>query len=303
MNFSTLTWIDHPKNPLIKPPFPEWIIADPTVLLPDESPDGKWHLFAHGLIGLYHYKSFDGLEWKKADGWLSLLAIRPFIFVENKTYYLFYEKMNSPYTLPLYNSHLELISSTDLIHWTKPIQILKPTLPWHKTKNRVGNIGNCSIVKTKKTYRLYYSSGLTSFNDVPFCEPCYQGVATSSKITGPYKVMTKPILKKTKKSKVIKSTTKVRVDKNIFYGLQTLITTNPITKLSTAALHFSFSQDGLKWTTDKKPLITTGPSWKQTHVYVGSFLKKFNGQWRIYYNARNSRSFFGKECIGLAISK
>ena len=84
------TWDDHPNNPLIKPPFPEWLIADPTVLPAVDSPDGKWHLFAHGLLGIYHYCSYDGIHWQKAGGIISFLALRPFIFREKDRYYLFY---------------------------------------------------------------------------------------------------------------------------------------------------------------------------------------------------------------------
>ena len=43
---------DYPGNPLgIEPHWPEWIIADPTVLSPEVTPDGRWHLFANGLQG------------------------------------------------------------------------------------------------------------------------------------------------------------------------------------------------------------------------------------------------------------
>jgi hypothetical protein len=49
-----LEWIDHPDNPLISPPWPEFLIADPSVVTPDISPDDQWHLFAHSLIGIHH---------------------------------------------------------------------------------------------------------------------------------------------------------------------------------------------------------------------------------------------------------
>lgn len=303
MKVPSASWVDHPQNPLIKPPFPEWMIADPTVLLPEDAPDGKWHLFAHGLIGLYHYHSYDGIIWKKIDGFLSTLAIRPFIFVNSKKFYLLYEKINPPYRLPYYNSHIEVISSLDLVHWEKPTILLKPKLAWHKTKNKIGNLGNPSLVKSGAGFRLYYSSGLTPFPDTFFCEPCFQGLATAKKITGPYRFIKKPIAKKLKSSQNFKSSNRVGRIKSGFYGLQTLIKTNPLSLLSSATLHYSFSQDGLKWTTDKKPIITPDADWKKTHVYVGSFIKKFNGQWRIYYNARDHRGLFGRETIGLSIAK
>jgi hypothetical protein len=61
-----LTFVDHVSNPLITPPFPEFLIADPTFLPPDQSPDGKWHLFAHGImLGIHHFRSDDGVAWRR----------------------------------------------------------------------------------------------------------------------------------------------------------------------------------------------------------------------------------------------
>lgn len=302
MDLTSLIWHDHPNNPLIKPPFPEWLIADPTVLPADESPDGKWHLFAHGLLGLYHYQSYDGLHWQRAKGIISFLALRPFIYHERKKYYLLYEKLNAPYRFPFYNSHLELRYSTDLIHWSQPKTILKPRFSWHKTKNKIGNLGNPSLVKINGKYQLYYSSGLIPFSDTFFCEPGHLGVATSQKITGPYRPAKKPIIKKNS-SKILKSAIKVTGTNKGFFGLQTLFRTDISSRASSAALHLSFSTDGLKWTTAKTPIISPGKAWKKTHVYVGSFVKKINGRWRIYYNARDDRGLFGRETIGLATSK
>lgn len=296
-------WIDHPDNPLIRPPFPEWLIADPTVLSAVDAPDGKWHLFAHGLIGIYHYCSYDGIHWQKARGIISFLSLRPFIYHENKKYYLIYEKLNAPFHLPFYNSHLELKSSTDLVHWSRPKILLKPRFSWHKTKNKVGNLGNPSLVKVSGEYRLYYSSGLIQFPDTFFCEPGFQGIATARKISGPYVPHKKPFLRKNKVSIKFKSATRVSNTSQGFLGLQTFFQTNPLSHLSSSALHFSFSKDGLKWKTDKKPIIAPGLAWKKTHVYVGSQIIDFNHKERIYYNARDGHGLFDRETIGLATAK
>ena len=56
-----LRWSLHPDNPLIRAPFPSPIIADPTFCAPDASPDGRWHLFAHSLLGIHHFTSADGV--------------------------------------------------------------------------------------------------------------------------------------------------------------------------------------------------------------------------------------------------
>ena len=48
-DLSQYTWIDHPDNPLIEPPRPEPMIADPTVLDPARTCDGRWHLYANSV--------------------------------------------------------------------------------------------------------------------------------------------------------------------------------------------------------------------------------------------------------------
>ena len=296
-------WVDHPGNPLIKPPFPEWLIADPTVLSAADAPDGKWHLFAHGLIGIYHYHSYDGIHWQKVNGIVSFLSLRPFIYHEKKEYFLIYEKLNAPFGFPFYNSHLAIMRSTDLVHWSRSKTLLKPRFPWHKTKNKIGNLGNPSLVKVSGEYRLYYSSGLIQFPDTFFCEPGFQGIATAKKISGPYIPNRRPFLRKSNRTLKFKSATRVVNTSNGFLGLQTFFQINPLSRLSSSALHFSFSKDGFKWKTDNKPIITPGPAWKKTHVYIGSRIKNFNQGERIYYNARENRGVFGRETIGLATSK
>ena len=40
-------------NPVIRHGADSPIVADPSVLTPDLTPDGQWHLFAHTLFGVY----------------------------------------------------------------------------------------------------------------------------------------------------------------------------------------------------------------------------------------------------------
>ena len=62
-------------------------LSDPSFLLPDESPDGLWHLFAHTWLGVEHYTSTSGLEWKK-EHLVFLRGHSPFIYKEGNVYYV-----------------------------------------------------------------------------------------------------------------------------------------------------------------------------------------------------------------------
>ncbi len=313
-----LTWQDYSDTPLINPPFPDWILADPSVLTPSESPDKTWHMFVHGMFGLYHYTSKTGLVWKKQSKTIVRMGFRPWIYNENKKYYLIYEKINvlgkTPFRVnfPYYNSHLEIITSEDLINWDKPKVMVRPTLSWHKTPPSNGNIGNPCLIKIGNKYRLYYSAGLIYLPDCRFCEPRYLGVAESKNIFGPYKFISKPLHTgdNDKYTNISASANrvyhperamKVYSHNNGYIGLQTCIFKNPKTRKSTASIRFTRSQDGLHWESISGPIVKPDKEWKRSHVYVGD-LKSFGNELRIYYNARNGW-VWGREAVGLSVAK
>ena len=78
-------------NPILKNPLNSFVIADPSVLTPDISHDGKWHLFCHTFFGVYRYESDDGVSFKN-KGKIVNRAMRPNINYIDGTYYLFYER-------------------------------------------------------------------------------------------------------------------------------------------------------------------------------------------------------------------
>ncbi|HSO04929.1 MAG TPA: hypothetical protein VLQ92_10640, partial [Candidatus Limnocylindrales bacterium] len=72
---AALTWSWDPRSPLIGPPFPSPVLADPTFLAPDSTPDGHWHLWAHSLLGIHHHTSEDGITWQR-QGTVARNALR-----------------------------------------------------------------------------------------------------------------------------------------------------------------------------------------------------------------------------------
>ncbi|MCQ2603233.1 MAG: hypothetical protein MJ193_04825, partial [Clostridia bacterium] len=79
-------------NPVIYSPASSSIIADPSVLTPDNSHDGKWHLFCHTIWGVNHYSSTDGINFKK-EGKVLSRAMRPDINYIDGLYFLYYERV------------------------------------------------------------------------------------------------------------------------------------------------------------------------------------------------------------------
>ena len=122
------SWQEEATNPLIQPPEGEWLIGDPTVLKPDEAPDGKWHLFANSLLGIYHHVSPDGVTWERVEPILFQLGyIRPFILRDGGQYHLFYERFLNANT-----SQIERVSSVDLAAWSTPTTVITPISPGRK---------------------------------------------------------------------------------------------------------------------------------------------------------------------------
>ena len=283
-------------NPIIRPTFGNPVIADPTFLPPDQTPDGKWHLFSHSLFGVHHYVSDNGIHWNMLSGLVSKLSVRPYIYKENDIYYLFYEKVDSIRRFPFYDSHMELMRSSDLIHWEKPIPVILPSLSWHKTRNKVGNIGNPFLVKLDNGYKIYYSAGLYFMRDCKFCEPRYFGCAYSEKIEGPYTLASDPIYEVEGKNFIIAHKSVKYLD--VYIGMQTRFYFTGI--LSHCYIGIVFSRDGMIWENVEELGIWPEKGWRSSHVYAGD-LKLYEDKIYFYYNARNGRMPWSKEHVGLAI--
>jgi hypothetical protein len=298
------SWEDHPANPIISAPFPDYVLADPFVLAPDESPDKKWHMFAHGVIPLYHYISDDGIVWKKKPKIIGLLSYRPFIYQENDIYYLFYEKITNPHKFPFNDSQIEVRHSTDLNKWSKPKIALKSSLPWHTILSKKGNVGNPCVIKIGNKYRLYYSSGHEYVSDCKFCEPKSVGIAESSNIEGPYISESKPLFSNIGKENSIRLITGMRVfpGEDFHWGLQTHLTLKTKNAHSTASIKIAKSRDGRIWETIAESIINADKPWKKTHAYVG-YIKEYQSEIRIYYNGRKGYLPMRGEAIGLAIGR
>lgn len=291
-------WVDCPENPLIEPPPGEFLIADPSVVPPADSPDPSWHLFANSLTGIHHYTSADGIHWGRR-GKLGP-GFRPYVLEEGGVFYLFYER----FTVPQFRSQVAVRTSTDLWEWGEPQVVLRPTLDWEGAVSR--NVGNPCVISTGDGYRLYYSAGVVFLPDLGFCEPRYIGVAHSAAITGPYEKEPEPLISPSADDpyrnlgagaiKVVPGEAG-----GPYYGFNNGIYRDRWGRTRSAILLLT-SSDGLAW--DRaypEPVLSPeGNGWKQALVYQLDVRKIGSEMW-LYYNARSGWRF-GRERIGLATS-
>ncbi len=301
-DFLAARWEEYKNNPLIEPPFPSPIIADPTFLPPSNTPDGRWHLFAHSLLGIHHFLSDDGLRWHRLPGAVCRGSLRPFIHAEGGSYYLFYEKVLA---LRPCRSHIECRQSPDLARWGKPMVVLEPSLNWHREETRHGAMGNPCLVKEEDGYSLYYSAGLVFLKDCKFSEPKYIGLARSATLIGPYHPLPQPLITPTPGGALDNlgaGAIKVLKLEDGYVGFQNGIYWNSQINHSGSAIRTLTSPDGRSWIpSSEKPLLKPEEGWKKSHVYALD-VKPVGDSLYLYFNAR-SGWVLGKERVGLALGK
>ena len=102
------------EKPILAPFGGAVVVADPSLLTPDLSPDGQWHMFLHTTFGVYHFASADGIDFCRVQK-VAVDAMRPNINKVGDRYYLFYEK-----TRPLIFNALNL---ANLAKWRSTIVV------------------------------------------------------------------------------------------------------------------------------------------------------------------------------------
>lgn len=310
LNFETLNnakFTLYEKNPVIHNPVNSFVIADPSVLTPSMSHDGKWHLFCHTFFGVYHYESCDGISFENKGKAVSR-AMRPDINYIGGRYYLFYERTKTVVGNALtiigakWKSEIYVTESDDLISWTKPKLALGKTREFEEDENGQ-SLSNPFLIKTENAYRLYYSCGQTYIKDCGFCEPRHISFAESKRIRDGYLARTSPIISPDKNSRYLNLCSgclKVYKLSDCYIGLQNgLFEENG---KSHSAIMLLKSDDGVNFEFVKPFLVPQkcGKSnWMAQYVYA-CCLTYYEGKLRLYFNARNtSGNIRGRESIGI----
>lgn len=292
-----LQWTDHAENPLIDPPWPEFLIADPTFAAPPDTPDGRWHLFAHGiLMGIHHFASDDGVRWHRVGRVVH--GMRPFLWREDGRWYLFFERLLSPW-----RSAIERVVSDDLVHWSRRTRVLTPSLPWEGRIARTN--GNPSLVRFDGRCRLYYSAGLSWLKDCGFPEPRHIGFAEADRPDSPFVKHPDPVLSpdpavphRNLGAGAIKV---VAAPGGGLWGFTNGIYTDADGH-SRSDIRLMASADGIAWSyVGDRPLVTfEGDGWKRALVYALD-ARRVGDRWVMFYNARDGWRR-GRERIGMATS-
>lgn len=304
------------EGPFIEPPRLSPIIADPSFLFPEETPDGRWELFAHSAWGVHRYSSADGLVWDE-HGIVMHNAMRPFVralgrdAAGKQNYGLYFEEY-PPLALPLtalpirrpWRSRISLARSADLARWSEPSVLVEPLLPWTRERSRGESVSNpCLVEDWTDGWRLYYSASLVWVEDCGFCEPRYIALARGASPVGPFAPEAKPVIDpaKDKTPGVLGAgAIKVLAMEDGYAGLQNKIYSGADGR-SHSAIFLLRSEDGISWLPAREaPLIAPQEGWTESHVYACDCrFREADGLWYLYFNARDGwRISEGRERIG-----
>jgi hypothetical protein len=311
--FARLRWsVTHPE-PVIAAPRASPIIADPTFLLPAETPDGRWHLFAHSIWGVHHFASNDGSGWESL-GLVVRHAMRAFLHREGAIYHLLYERY-SPYRLPLswvpgigWRSWIARRTSRDLASWDAEVAVVLPELPWHRAAALGEAVGNPCVVELADGYALYYSASLVRVPDCGFNEPLHVGVAWAETLDGPWRMHPTPIVSPEEtdaRCNLGAGAMKVLRLADGFVGLHNGIAYDRERGRSRSAISVRTSADGLAWRyAHDDPIVAPTTGWRRSFVYACDVRRDAAGRWLLYFNGRDHAPMRkGREAIGFVVGE
>jgi hypothetical protein len=306
--FASLAWLDD-RRALIEPPGLSPLVADPSFLFPEETPDGTWRLFAHTAFAIHDFSSDDGLRWRDR-GVVAWNAMRSFVRAFPDGYRLYYEAYR-PLAIPLqllprrptWRSRIEVRPSRDLARWSPPRVLVEPTLPWQRDERLGSAVGNPCLVRGGGRWLLYFSASLAYVPDCGFDEPRFIGLATAESLDGPFAVAAHPVIDPSDDPLPgvlgAGSMKVLRLDDG-FAALQNKIYRDAA-GASRSALFLLRSADGARWESARdEPLLSPDEGWRRSHVYAcDARFREADARWYLYYNARDGwRKARGRERIG-----
>ena len=290
-------------------------LCDPAYLLPDESPDGLWHLFAHTWVGVEHFTSTSGLEWKR-EHLVFFRGHSPFIFKEGNVYYLIYEMHDKllwgKTKYKSKDSRIMMCTSSDLALWSEPKLILDSSkITKAKCKSGAMRVSRPQLVQAGGHYRLYFGAGEALLYDTKQKVTERLMCAESEFIDGPYNVLPVPLMETEPDSEyrnLAVGSMRIVPCSDGFAALECAYFYDEKKNKSSSALLLLTSHDGLKWKDEKVLQMTAETGWASRYISSADLRYKENeDSWYCYYSANSLTKKFGlgfvKESLGLLLGK
>lgn len=312
------SWYVFNDEPIKESPWYKKELGGPAVILPKDSPDGYWHLFAHTWLGIEHFISASGLEWKRGHSVIHRGRF-PSIYKEGNTYYLLYETHDSDLFWKAKRkdtsgiSRIMITSSTDLTIFSKPRQIVDGrNVETANDYSKKPRLSRPQLFMWQGRYRLYFGSSHTTIYDTKQKATSYLCYAESDNIFGEYKIVQKPILKGDADSKYTNlalGSVNIIPLSDGFGAVNCSYYYEEDKKRSRTIMTLFESEDGLVFKKVRTLQETPEKGWASRHITgCCSVFKEDENTWYCYYSANAKAKIFKlipyvKESLGLYLGK
>ncbi|MGE4452892.1 MAG: hypothetical protein AB7D92_00030 [Sphaerochaeta sp.] len=322
--FSRISWYPFSDEPVIRSIWYMPRLCDPFFLFPEESPDGKWHLFGHTWVGIEHFISENGISWEPRK-MVALRGHSPSIYQEDGVYYLIYEKHNA--SLPnlrkgrfkrkeqekVKYSRFEMCSSSDLVLFSEPKIILDSReISFSSEGLKRPRISRPQIIKDSAGYRLYFGASHLLLPDTKQKTSRYFALALGSTIEGPYALANEgdPLLSPDPddayRSMAVGSI-KVLPAQDGYIAFECAMYWDKARSRTASVLIQLESSDGITFKPSFRSPVLVPPTTGWASRYIVScdvHYKKEEACWYCYYSANSKQGYYPvKESIGLLLGK
>ncbi|MFA7168497.1 MAG: hypothetical protein WC096_06305 [Sphaerochaetaceae bacterium] len=318
--FDKVSWYPFSDEAMIQSHWYMPRLCDPCFLFPDQSPDGKWHLFAHTWVGLEHFTSANGIWWEP----LKMIEFRghsPSVYYEGGMWYLLYEKHDKLFqrfsrrtkeARAIETSRIEMRSSSDLVLFSEPKILLDATnVSFAKDGLRKARISRPQVFKENGSYRLYFGASHIVLDDSKQKASRYFAMATSSRLEGPYtheRILLRPGADDPFRNMATGSVRVVQMEDG-FAAFACPFSWDRVKGRTHSSLVLYTSADGISFRPlSPNPVLLTTPQrgWASRYVTSCDIRYKADEQcWYCYFSANEKHVFnsMATEAIGLLLGK
>ena len=295
---------DEPIATVSAYPYPK--LSYPSFLLPEESPDSLWHLFAETAFGIEHFTSTSGLEWKR-ESLVFLFGHAPSIYREGGVFYLVYETRRSRRKLKAIPSSIMLSSSTDLASWSEPALILdSSSVPFSSYRDGKDRLSSPQIVACDGRYRLYAGGGVSRLVPGEEDMAAYLLTFEARDITGPYEAVGSPVIRSAQPDSdyenMAPGSVRIIPCSDGFAAVECSRFYDSKERRMRSAMLLLESRDGIAWNVADVMQLSAQSGWAETLTSCDARYKENEDTWYCYYSASNG-GFPRRSSLGLLLGK